>query len=152
GAPDKDHVVLAARALERGAAVYCEKPLTNSSMAARRLAALALTAGRPASVGYSFRYSPAIQALKRDLAAGRIGAPWLIELAEHNPQFHPLSGKPLNWKGDPASAGAGALYEYGSHVVDLALWLIGPIRRVSCRLSGVLAGARLDDIATLQFA
>src|ERR1700755_1318103 len=56
GAPDIDHVVLATRALERGAAVYCEKPLANTSVAASRLAALALTAGRPASVGYSFRY------------------------------------------------------------------------------------------------
>jgi predicted dehydrogenase len=152
GAPDRDHFTLAARALEYGAAVYCEKPLANDALTAGHLAAMSLTARRPASVGYSFRYSPAIQALKQDIKSGRIGIPWLIELAEHNPQFHPLAGKPLNWKGDPASAGAGALYEYGSHVVDLALWLVGPIRRISSSLSRVLPGARLDDIATLLFA
>lgn len=152
GAPDRDHSILAARALECGAAVYCEKPLSNDAQTASDLAALAQATRRQASVGYSFRYSPAVQALKQDLTSGRIGVPWLIELAEHNPQFHPLAGKPLNWKGDPASARAGALYEYGSHVVDLALWLVGPIRRVSSSLSRVLPGARLDDIATLQFA
>ena len=35
-------------------------------------------------------------------------------------------------------------------MVDLALWLIGPIHGVSAALSRVLPGARLDDIATLQ--
>jgi len=31
-----------------------------------------------------------------------------------NPQFHPLRGAPLNWKGDPGpTAAAGALFEYG---------------------------------------
>jgi predicted dehydrogenase len=150
GTPDREHAPLAARALERGAAVFCEKPLANEADTAIGLARLAKRANRPATVGYSFRYSPAIQALRRDLTSGRIGVPWLIELAEHNPQFHPHAGKPLNWKGDPAVARAGALYEYGSHVIDLALWLIGPIARVSASLSRVLPGARLDDIATLQ--
>jgi predicted dehydrogenase len=150
GTPDREHPPLAARALERGAAVFCEKPLANDADTAIGLARLAKRAGRPATVGYSFRYNPAIQALKRDLASGRVGIPWLIELAEHNPQFHPHGRKPLNWKGDPEVARAGALYEYGSHAVDLALWLIGPIERVSASLSRVLPGSRLDDIATLQ--
>jgi predicted dehydrogenase len=150
GAPDHAHPALVDTALAQGAAVFCEKPLANDAATAIALARLAAQAGRPATVGYSFRYNPAIQALKRDLVAGRIGTPWLIELAEHNPQFHPHGGKALNWKGDPAAARAGALYEYGSHVVDLALWLIGPIEGVSTVLSRVLPGARLDDIATLQ--
>jgi predicted dehydrogenase len=150
GAPDRDHHALAGAALTDRAAVFCEKPLANDAAAAIGLAHSAIRSGRPATVGYSFRYNPAIQALKRDLLLGRIGIPWLIELAEHNPQFHPHAGKPLNWKGDPAVARAGALYEYGSHMVDLALWLIGPVDRVSAALSRVLPNSRLDDIATLQ--
>jgi predicted dehydrogenase len=150
GAPDHRHPALVDAALAHSAAVFCEKPLANDAGTAVGLALHAGRVGRPATVGYSFRYNPAIQALKRDLVSGRIGTPWLIELAEHNPQFHPHGGKPLNWKGDPAAARAGALYEYGSHVVDLALWLIGPIHGVSAALSRVLPGARLDDIATLQ--
>jgi predicted dehydrogenase len=150
GSPDSAHPALVEAALGHGAALFCEKPLANEAATAVALARAAAGAARPATVGYSFRYNPAIQALKRDLVAGRLGTPWLIELAEHNPQFHPHAGKPLNWKGDPAHAKAGALYEYGSHVVDLALWLVGPVERVSSTLSRVLPGARLDDIATLQ--
>jgi len=80
-----------------------------------------------------------------------LGQPWLIELSEHNPQFHPAGGKPLNWKGDPAMARGGALFEYGSHVIDLANWLLGPITRVSARFQKILPNAKLDDIATLLF-
>jgi predicted dehydrogenase len=148
--PDDIHPTATAAALEAGVAVYCEKPLANDAAVAAGLADLADRAGVAASVGYSFRYNPAIQALKADIVSGRLGEPWLIELYEHNPQFHPARGKAMNWKGDPAQARAGALFEYGSHVVDLAGWLVGPVRRVSTSFARVLPGARLDDIATLQ--
>jgi predicted dehydrogenase len=148
--PDHVHAEAVSALLSAGVAAYCEKPLANSAGNAQELVALGRRTGVTATVGYSFRFNPALQALKRDLAAGRLGEPWLIELAEHNPQFHLDSGKPLNWKGDPAQAAGGALFEYGSHVIDMAAWLLGPIARVSSSLKRVLPGARLDDIATLQ--
>ena len=148
--PDHVHASATRSVLGAGAAVYCEKPLANDLATASQLADLADHTGLAATVGYSFRFNPAIQALRRDIADGRLGQPWLIELAEHNPQFHPHSGKAMNWKGDPEQASGGALFEYGSHILDLASWLLGPIRRVSSSLQRVLPGARLDDIATLQ--
>lgn len=148
--PDDIHPAVATAALQAGVAVFCEKPLANTAVVAQQLAALAEATAVPATVGFSFRYGPAVQALKRDVASGRLGQPWLLELFEYNAQFHPRLGKPMNWKGDPAHAAAGALYEYGSHVVDLAGWLAGPVQEVSTSLTRVLPGARLDDIATLQ--
>ena len=148
--PDTTHPDATVEALEAGVAVFCEKPLANEAEVAHRMAAVARRTGVPATVGYSFRYSPAVQALRQDVQSGALGEPWLLELFEYNAQFHPANGKAMNWKGDPAFAAAGALYEYGSHVVDIAGWLAGPIRRVSTSLTRVLPGARLDDIATLQ--
>jgi predicted dehydrogenase len=103
-----------------------------------------------ATVGYSFRYSPALRAVKADLESGLLGDPWLVEIAEHNPQFHPAFGRPLNWKADPSHAAAGALFEYGSHALDLAAWLAGDVTAVSTSLAHVRDGAALDDLATLQ--
>lgn len=149
-APDAIHPAASTAALRAGVPVFCEKPLANEAGVAHELAAIAREAGVAATVGYSFRYSPAVQALRADLRSGRLGTPWLLELFEYNAQFHPANGKPMNWKGDPAEAAAGALYEYGSHIVDIAGWLAGPIESVSTSLTRVLPGARLDDIATLQ--
>jgi len=148
--PDHLHAEAVKALLEARVAAYCEKPLSNDAPSAHDLAALQRSRETPATVGYSFRFNPAVQALKADLEAGKFGAIWLIELAEHNPQFHPHSGKAMNWKGDPAQAAGGALFEYGSHVIDMGAWLLGPIQRVSSSFKRVLAGARLDDIATLQ--
>lgn len=148
--PDHLHADGVRALLEAGVAAYCEKPLSNDAAAAHGLVALQRQQKIPATVGYSFRFNPAIQAMKADLDSGKFGEIWLIELAEHNPQFHPHGGKPLNWKGDPRQAAGGALFEYGSHVVDMGAWLLGPITRVSSSLKKVLPGAKLDDIATLQ--
>ncbi len=148
--PDHVHAEAVSALLQAGVAVYCEKPLANDSATAYELVALQRSTGVPATVGYSFRFNPAVQALKRDLDAGRFGDIWLVELAEHNPQFHPDGGKPMNWKGDPAQAAGGSLFEYGSHVIDMGTWLLGPVARVSSSFKRVLPGARLDDIATLQ--
>lgn len=149
-APDTVHPAATTAALRAGVPVFCEKPLANEAVVAHQLADLAASTGVPATVGYSFRYGPAVQALRNDVRLGRLGTPWLLELFEYNAQFHPAGGKPMNWKGDPGMAAAGALYEYGSHVVDIAGWLAGPIESVATNLSRVLPGARLDDIATLQ--
>lgn len=148
--PDDAHAPAASAALEHRIPVFCEKPLANDAGTARALAIRARRTGVLATVGYSFRFSPALQALRADLDTGVLGEPWLIEISEHNPQFHPRVGRTLNWKGDPMHARAGALFEYGSHAVDLARWLGGEIVAVSTNFATIQSDALLDDIATLQ--
>ena len=149
-APTEAHAPLVSAALEAGIAVLYEKPLANTAAVAATLAATAEATGVLGSVGYSFRYAAALQALKRDIESGILGQPWLLELFEYNAQFHPSRGVSPGWKGDPSLARAGALQEYGSHVIDLAGWLAGPIEAVHAALARVLPDARLDDIATVQ--
>jgi predicted dehydrogenase len=148
--PTETHGPLITAAIAAGAAVFCEKPLVNSARIAADLAAVAHGAAAPCTVGYSFRYAPALQALQGDIRQGVLGEPWLLEMFEYNAQFHPSLGKPVGWKGDPKQARAGALLEYGSHLIDLAGWLAGDIEAVHSSFARVLPGARLDDIATLQ--
>ena len=150
-APDDVHAVATTEAIRRGIAVFCEKPLANDAQTAFELASLQRDSQTVATVGFSFRFSPALKAMKDDLESGILGEPWFLELYEHNPQFHPGRGRPMNWKGDPDHAAAGALFEYGSHAVDLARWLVGDVATVSTCFGRVRPDARLDDIATLQF-
>ena len=149
-APTAAHAELCTMALQAGVAVLCEKPLAADTRQAQALMALAVAAAVPSSVGFSFRYAPALQALKRDIADGVLGVPWLLELFEYNAQFHPAGGKLPGWKGDAEQVQAGALLEYGSHLIDLAGWLVGSIEGVQASFARVLPHARVDDIATLQ--
>jgi myo-inositol 2-dehydrogenase/D-chiro-inositol 1-dehydrogenase len=91
--PDDHHPVAIGAAAAAGVAVFCEKPLANSAAVAESLAATAAAAGIEATVGYSFRYSAAVQRLRDDLRSGALGEPWLLELHEHNAQFHPVVGR-----------------------------------------------------------
>jgi predicted dehydrogenase len=148
--PDDHHPAAIRRAAAAGVAVYCEKPLAASATGAADLDQAVAAAGIPATIGFSFRYATAVQQLRSDLRAGLLGTPWLLELYERNPQFHPVAGRPLTWKGDPRQAGGGALFEYGAHVVDLGSWLLGPVADVTASFATVIPGAALDDIAALQ--
>ena len=147
---DSHHVEALHLACDHGVPVYCEKPLANSATDAAEVAARGAREGLVATVGFSFRYSSAVQRLRADLAAGVLGDPWLVELWEQNPQFHPVVGRPLTWKADPAHAAGSAVFEYGAHVVDLATWLLGEVTTVSSQFATVVPGARLDDLAHLQ--
>ena len=147
--PDDLHVAGVEAAFGAGIGVFCEKPLANVASEAWRVTRMGADAGVVATVGYSFRYSAAVQALRDDFRSGALGTPWLVELYEYNAQFHPRGGKPMNWKGDPRHARAGALFEYGSHAVDIAQWIVGPVERVVSGQSRVLPGARLDDVSTV---
>jgi predicted dehydrogenase len=148
--PNDAHAEATTAALEARVPVFCEKPLTNDATTAATLASLALERGVVNTVGYSFRYSPAVQELRRALHGGVLGEPWLVELFEHNSQFHPRYGKPMNWKGDPAHAAGGSLFEYGSHAIDIAFWLIGEVTEVSATFKRILDGPGNEDIAVAQ--
>ncbi len=148
--PDDHHPAAIRSAAAAGVAVYCEKPLAASAVAAADLAAVVDCAGIPATIGFAFRYAGAVQRLRSDLRAGVLGTPWLLELYEHNAQFHPATGRALTWKGDPRHAGGGALFEYGAHVVDLGCWLLGPVADVTASFATVIPAAALDDIAAVQ--
>jgi predicted dehydrogenase len=148
--PDDHHPAAVRGAIAAGLAVYCEKPVANTARVADDLAHEVASGSRPASVGFSFRYSDAVQRLRHDFVTGALGTAWLLELYEHNSQFHPRVGRPMTWKHDPAHAGGGALFEYGAHILDLGAWLLGPTHDVAANFARVHPGARLDDIATVQ--
>jgi predicted dehydrogenase len=148
--PDDHHPVAVQRAAAAGLPVFCEKPLANSAAEAGELHRAAEKAGIHATVGFSFRYSNAMQQLRADVQAGVLGTPWLLELHERNPQFHPAVGRRLTWKGDRSHAAGGAIFEYGAHIMDLGCWLLGPVNDVTASYKTVVPGASLDDIAAVQ--
>lgn len=61
--------------LRKGSSVLCEKPLSATIQEAVSMADAARKAGRMLEIGYQWSFSPAVQAMKNDIMAGRFGRP-----------------------------------------------------------------------------
>ncbi|MFG1815395.1 Gfo/Idh/MocA family protein [Kribbella sp. NPDC049174] len=113
--------------LAAGKHVLCEKPLAPSVDDAKAMVAAAEAADTVSAVGFSFRRTPGINAIREQLAAigpvRHFNGHYWCDYAQ-NP------GNPMSWryKGGP---GSGALADIGSHMVDLGEYLCGPIASVS---------------------
>jgi predicted dehydrogenase len=127
--PGHTHRELAIAALEAGKHVLCEKPLANTLREAREMLGAARRAGTANMVCHNYRRVPAVQLAKRLVEEGRLGEirhwravylqDWLL-----NPLF------PINWRLKKETAGSGSLGDIGSHIVDLARFLVGNITEV----------------------
>jgi myo-inositol 2-dehydrogenase / D-chiro-inositol 1-dehydrogenase len=117
-APTMFHLPLARRAIEARKHFLCEKPFGADAATARRVARDAAMAGIVGSVGYLYRFAPAIVAARE--AVEELGAVASARFSIAAPGGHAL------WK-HRREAGGGAGNELASHMVDLALWFFGPM-------------------------
>ena len=127
------HHEFAVAALEAGKHVLCEKPLANTLAEAEEMAEAArkakAEAGTVSMVCHNYRRVPAVQLAKRLIDRGRLGEirhwravylqDWLLDPAA-----------PMTWRLRKETGGAGPLADLGSHLVDLAHFLVGPIAEV----------------------
>lgn len=116
--------------LGAGKHVLCEKPLAPSTEDAKAMVAAAKKAsGQQAGTGFTFRRSPAIGAIKNELANGNLGKPFFFN-GHYWCDYAADPTRPMSWRyqGQP---GSGALADIGSHVVDLAEFMFDEIHSVS---------------------
>jgi predicted dehydrogenase len=114
--------------LAAGKHVLCEKPMAPSVEDAEAMVAAAAATDRQTGIGFVFRRSPAIAAVRDQLAAGAIGRP--LHFNGHYWCDYGVDPRaPMSWryKGAP---GSGALSDIGSHLIDLAEFVCGPIQSV----------------------
>jgi predicted dehydrogenase len=127
--PNNVHAEIAIDAAQHGKHVICEKPLANTVESAREMHHAVETAGVANQVGFVFRTWPAIALAKKLVDEGRIGR----ILRFRGQYFHDYaldSSFPMGWRVSRDVAGAGSIGDLGSHVIDLARYLVGEIDRV----------------------
>ena len=73
--PHQHHADQTCLALSKGSHVLCEKPVAGTIGEARRMMEAERGSGRRVSVGYQWSFSAAVQELKKDIMAGRLGRP-----------------------------------------------------------------------------
>jgi len=147
--PNVFHAEIACDALAHGKHVICEKPMSDGLIGATQMHAAATSSGRLAQVCFYYRLWPAIAWAGALVAGGRIGEVthlrcWMLQDYAANPSTV------LGWRAEGAPAGAGALGDLGSHVIDIARFFCGEIAEVTCRTRNDLRGleSQVDDLAT----
>lgn len=151
--PSALHAWQSIRALERGMAVFCQKPLACNAADTRRVVQAARDAGRLLAVDLSYRFTSAMQAVRSLVSSGELGEIYVANLI-----FHNAYGPDKPWVHDRALSGGGCVIDLGIHLVDAALWMLGfpPVVQVTSRLYA--RGKRLygsaqeiEDYAAAQF-
>jgi hypothetical protein len=142
--PHDTHADLTVRALAAGKHVWCEKPLALILDELDAVEKAWRESGCQLAVGFNRRWSPAVRAAQKALAA--VSAPRLV--------VYRVAAGPVpdgHWYHDPRQGGR--LLGEVCHFVDTAQALVGaPIEEIAC-LSGGTAGRHGDDAAvSLRFA
>ena len=129
-APNALHSEPTLAALAARKHVLCEKPLAKTATEAQRMWQEADRAGVVHMCGFNLRFLPAVRLARELIERGELG-----ELTHFRARFlasSALSAEQLRtWRFDSAGAGSGAVGDLGSHLVDLARYLVGEPAAVS---------------------
>jgi predicted dehydrogenase len=148
---------MAARA---GKHVFCEKPLATNLADARAMVAALREAGKVGMTGFLLRGAPVVRRMAATIQSGEAGTLIALHTQRYNSSLlQPRARR--NWRTDETQSGLGVLGDLGSHMVDLALLLAGPIAEVSADLrtfvrelpdavTGQPVPMRLDDDVSLM--
>jgi predicted dehydrogenase len=138
--PTGDHAEHVRAALEADVPVLVDKPLATTRVQAAALVRLAQERGGRLTVFQNRRWDPEQLTLRGLLDAGELGRVHRFERRWE--RFRPQPQH--RWKEQDAVAG-GLLLDLGAHLVDSAVQLFGPVRRVHAELRALTTPA-LDDV------
>lgn len=139
---NSSHHAIAKAALERGLHVLCEKPLGLNGAEADDLAATAARTGATTLTPFTYRFMPVFGELRHRIESGFVGRPY--HMAARYYTGFARDGE-YAWRFDRAEAGSGVLGDLGSHWIDLALYLLGPITEVGAVINSTVPRSPRPD-------
>ena len=132
--PNDTHAEIAIAAAEAGKMVLCEKPLGRNAAESEKMVGAVEQAKTPNMVWYNYRRVPAVMLAKQLVDEGRLG-----KIFHYRAKFLqdwtisadlPQGGAGL-WRLDANVAGSGVTGDLLAHCIDTAMWLNGPIEKVT---------------------
>jgi predicted dehydrogenase len=140
--PNRTHVPLARAALEAGLPVVVDKPFAPTADEGRALIDDARRRQRLLTVFQNRRWDGDFLTIKRLIAEGVFGT--IHRFESRFERWRPTPKPGWRERGDINEAG-GILYDLGSHLIDQALVLFGPVQSVYAELDRRRAGVEVDD-------
>jgi predicted dehydrogenase len=129
--PSALHARQALAFLERGVAVFCQKPLARTAAETEQIIAAARQSDRLLGCDFSYRHTEGMRRIRECIADNELGRIYAADLV-----FHNAYGPDKPWFRDPVLSGGGCAIDLGTHLIDLALWTLGfpQVERVTSRL------------------
>ncbi|UCC33557.1 MAG: Gfo/Idh/MocA family oxidoreductase [Candidatus Bathyarchaeota archaeon] len=136
--PTAIHHTVILEALDRGKAIFCEKPLSHRLELAKQIEKKRKETGNLVMVGYLYRFHPSFQRLKRVLQGNIIGDPYFA--------IFRIGGRGgwREWK-HQMGKGGGAMLEMLVHMLDLANHCFGEILEVESLFSDTILKKRVIE-------
>ena len=117
--PSALHAGQSIAALNRGVAVFCQKPLGRNAREVAAVVSAARVAGRSIGVDLSYRTLRGMRQIREQVRTGVLGHVFSVDL-----MFHNAYGPDKPWFYDRVQSGGGCVIDLGVHLVDLALWTL----------------------------
>ncbi len=137
--PNDVHEDIAIKTMNAGKHVICEKPVTMSCESLDRMIAASEKNGKLFSVHQNRRLDDYFVRMKKLAEDGDIG-----EIISLESRIHGDHGVPGDWR-KTVEAGGGMLYDWGVHMIDQQLWMLGyDVDRVYAHFD-YLTGVPVDD-------
>lgn len=114
--PNCLHAEQAIASLDRGFAVFCQKPLGRTAAETRSIVEAARRSSRLLGVDLSYRNIRALQIVSWLVETGALGKVFAVDAV-----FHNAYGPDKPWFYDFSLAGGGCVLDLGVHLIDLAL-------------------------------
>ena len=124
--PNDQHLAPLLSAMRHNKHIYCDKPLVAGIDEAEQVRAAMAGYGGVSQMTFHLRFFPAIQRAKQLIDAGQLG-----QILQFRIGYYHASNAgaefPYKWKHTPTG---GVIRDLGSHVLDMADHLVGPIDRL----------------------
>jgi predicted dehydrogenase len=140
--PNRTHVSIARAALEAGIGVVVDKPFAPTAEEGRATVDDAQRRGLLLTVFQNRRWDGDFLTLRRLAAAGSLGT--IFRFESRFERWRPTPKIGWREQGDPREAG-GVLYDLGSHLIDQALTLLGPVESVYAELDRRREHVQVED-------
>ena len=129
-APNRLHFEPTMAAIQAGKHIICEKPLGMDAAESKQMWQAAQAAGIVHMCAFNYRFVPAVRLMRQIIQEGRLGRIYHFRAAYlqdwlADPAFR------MTWRLDVGQAGTGAIGDLGTHIIDLARFLVGEPTTIS---------------------
>lgn len=142
--PNHLHAEIAIAAAQAGKHIICEKPLARTGEESKAMYDAVKNTELVHMVAFNYRRTPAVVLAKKYIDEGAIGRITNFR-GTYLQDWSADPSSPLSWRFQKSIAGSGALGDIGTHVIDMARYLVGEVSSVNALMSTFISERPLQS-------